>query len=1024
MKSKTTDCIAKILICSCRTTRIGRMIVPAVALGLCLFIGKASADTIVVPAGFAATDGHDGTLTLSQSARMQEAYGAELFPATTILIREVRFRPSTVYGGAFTSTIPDIRIGLGTTTRNPEGLSSVFSENLGADFTLVFQGPAPVSSRYTGPAGGPKEFDIIFPLATPFVYDPSRGNLIIELRIASASPSIGVDATGRAGDRAGRAYSSDANSANAAGVDVGADIIQFVYGPTNGVPSINSQPQSQTAFEGSTVSFSVTASSAQPLTYQWGLNGIAITDATNFTLTLSGISQTNAGSYSVVVSNTNGMVTSSNAVLTVNPIGPTPINQNLIVNGSFEIGVDLTNTLPISAVDSNSINGWTVQSGSIDYIRGRWVAGDGNRCLDLSGVSAGTIRQEVSGLSVGHVYRLTFLLAGNPEASPSVKSVRASVGGVSQDFSFNISGFSPTRMGWTEKTIDFTATNPSTTLLLTSLTGGQAGPAIDVVSIFPVTPVPGPPVIVYQPQSLTVLEGGTASFQVTARGTPPVTDFQWRHNNMPLLDATNSILNLSNVVLADAGTYVTIVGNSYGAVTSQVATLTVTQPPANVWVAGRTAAGGGEVSVPVRIRANGNENAISFSLSFNKNLLTFSGASLGGSTPAGSALLLNTNDLGSGRIGLGVGLPADTSLPRGTQEVVVITFLVAPVINQTTTTISFSDLPTLKQLSDAHALVLPALYSSGSVSISDSQLEGDLAPRPDGNRSVTIADWVQMGRLVAVLDTIGGSNEFQRADCAPSATKGNGIIGASDWVQIGRYAVGLDPLTIVGGPIEPDTGGGGAFGPSTSGTKLTLSNSSIAQGQTSTVPVMVECQGGENAMTFSVTFDPTKLAFVSAVTGAEAGAATLNPNASGAAAGRIGLALALQPGTSFTAGSREIIQLRFQALVAAPVTTAVAFTNSPVPREVSDVQANLMAASYMPATVTIVPPPGPPIVASRSGDTLYLVWPANATGFELQGTAGALGTTWTTISAITIGDQKLAVVPITGAQRFFRLRKP
>src|SRR5262249_26064361 len=83
--------------------------------------------------------------------------------------------------------------------------------------------------------------------------------------------------------------------------------------------------------------------------------------------------------------------------------------------------------------------------------------------------------------------------------------------------------------------------------------------------------------------------------------------------------------------------------------------------------------------------------------------------------------------------------------------------------------------------------------------------EADVAPRPNGNNdgNVSIADWVQVGRFAAGLDTAQIGSEFQRADCAPSATLGNGAITIADWVQAGRYAAGLDPVVLAGGPAAP-----------------------------------------------------------------------------------------------------------------------------------------------------------------------------------------------------------------------------
>ena len=66
------------------------------------------------------------------------------------------------------------------------------------------------------------------------------------------------------------------------------------------------------------MTFSVTASSAAPLSYQWRKGGIDIGGATGSSYTISSVALTNAGSYDVVVTNSCDSVTSDAATLTVN----------------------------------------------------------------------------------------------------------------------------------------------------------------------------------------------------------------------------------------------------------------------------------------------------------------------------------------------------------------------------------------------------------------------------------------------------------------------------------------------------------------------------------------------------------------------------------------------------------------------------------------------------------------------------------------------------------------------------------
>jgi hypothetical protein len=83
-----------------------------------------------------------------------------------------------------------------------------------------------------------------------------------------------------------------------------------------------------------------------------------------------------------------------------------------------------------------------------------------------------------------------------------------------------------------------------------------------------------------------------------------------------------------------------------------------------------------------------------------------------------------------------------------------------------------------------------------------SGIEGDVSPRAQANGVVSVTDWVQVGRFVAGLDAASVGAEFQRADCAPRATLGDGRLTVSDWVQAGRYAAGLDSATAAAGPTS------------------------------------------------------------------------------------------------------------------------------------------------------------------------------------------------------------------------------
>jgi RHS repeat-associated protein len=68
-------------------------------------------------------------------------------------------------------------------------------------------------------------------------------------------------------------------------------------------------------FIGNTATFTVVGSGVAPVSYQWRYNGTNIVGATNATLNFTNLQLTNAGNYSVVLSNSQGVTTTSEALL-------------------------------------------------------------------------------------------------------------------------------------------------------------------------------------------------------------------------------------------------------------------------------------------------------------------------------------------------------------------------------------------------------------------------------------------------------------------------------------------------------------------------------------------------------------------------------------------------------------------------------------------------------------------------------------------------------------------------------------
>jgi len=168
------------------TTR--RIVLAAAVLGLVVGgMERARADLVVVPNVNATVEGDSNNafpFNIS-SMRYQQVYSSSQFSSFggPEMITQIIFRPDATTGNAFSSTLPQIQIDLSTTSATPATLNTTFSNNVGTDDTVVFgPGPLSLSSSFTGPAAGPKNFDITINLTTPFLYDPSKGNLLMDVR--------------------------------------------------------------------------------------------------------------------------------------------------------------------------------------------------------------------------------------------------------------------------------------------------------------------------------------------------------------------------------------------------------------------------------------------------------------------------------------------------------------------------------------------------------------------------------------------------------------------------------------------------------------------------------------------------------------------------------------------------------------------------------------------------------------------------------------------------------------------------
>lgn len=150
-------------------------------------------------------------------ARFQQVFDSSLFGALPGggYIATVSFRVDATSGHSFMATIPTIQLSFSTTTRAADGLSAIFSENIGPDVFTVL-GPGSVELSGAG-GGGFTGFHVSFIFdSNPFFYNPADGNLLLDFQIFDGlrngtPPGIAIlDAFMVSGDGISSVYGSGA----------------------------------------------------------------------------------------------------------------------------------------------------------------------------------------------------------------------------------------------------------------------------------------------------------------------------------------------------------------------------------------------------------------------------------------------------------------------------------------------------------------------------------------------------------------------------------------------------------------------------------------------------------------------------------------------------------------------------------------------------------------------------------------------------------------------------------------------
>ncbi|MFM1769796.1 MAG: hypothetical protein RJA22_2325 [Verrucomicrobiota bacterium] len=339
---------------------------------------------------------------------------------------------------------------------------------------------------------------------------------------------------------------------NASGQAVSAPAAVSVLPPPPSLaPVVTVNPVGRQAFDGGQVTFTVSASGAQPLAFQWQFNGTNLSDslqvggASTPTLQLSNLQSSEIGNYSVLVSNVHGVARSTPVALVVLP-------------AASAVGAAYLN------LQAAGYTGWVAQTSvaqdGVAALRSGIIPDGQNTRLETWVDGPGTLAfwWKVSSEPVND--QLRFYIGTNEVARISGETewqrmTFAIPAGASQLLKWRYSKNADTAAGLDAGFVDG---------IEYTMTGGAV-----------------PPVIATAPASQSVQAGDSVALAAAVTGSPAMF-FQWRRDGVNLQDgvgvsgARSPRLVLTGVQPAQAGNYALVVSNASGVVTSPEAAISVT----------------------------------------------------------------------------------------------------------------------------------------------------------------------------------------------------------------------------------------------------------------------------------------------------------------------------------------------------------------------------------------------------------------------------------------------------------------
>ncbi len=354
-------------------------------------------------------------------------------------------------------------------------------------------------------------------------------------------------------------------------------------------PVVEIPPLDRTVSPGVSVTFRVEANGYPPLYYRWRRNGFPLNSASNMLerVTLPGTT-TNAGLYDVIVSNPFGSVTSSAARLTVPTQAPAlntePADTVACPGSAASTYATLGGTGPLSYQ-------WRKEGGPLPGQAGVVPSGGYSVVLTLTNIGAADLGHydlvvsNAFGMITSRQALLTFtpLFTRQPVSTatlsgPTATLISEAAGCPAVGYQWRSNGVNLPGQIYPALTVSPAVPESSAfyDVVVTNTAGTNLSRTVWLIVTNGV-----PPTLTCQPTNRTVVAGNSTTFRVCATGSGTLS-YLWRQNGTALPPSTNGAPNtrvIPYTLPEHAGGYDVIVSNPWGAVTSEVALLTVTTSP-------------------------------------------------------------------------------------------------------------------------------------------------------------------------------------------------------------------------------------------------------------------------------------------------------------------------------------------------------------------------------------------------------------------------------------------------------------